>query len=231
MALPMQVKLLRAIQEREVLRVGGTKAMKVDVRFIAATNRNLQEEVRAGHFRQDLYFRINVVTIPVPSLRERREDIPLLTYHFVRMFNQSEGRAVKHVQPSVLAKLEAHDWPGNIRELRNVLHRAVLLSVTSELDDRALGPAFAGPSVPLDEMVTSADDTSLHLPDLFDMPYADAKSEVVNAFTIRYLKRRLAQAGGNITRAADASGLLRPNFKRLMKQYDVAVPQGNDNDE
>ena len=226
----LQAKLLRVLESRKFRRLGGTKEKDFNARIVAATNMNLTKAIASGKFRQDLYFRINVVTIPVPTLRERREDIPLLSYHFVRMFNQSEGRTVRHVQPAVLAKLEAHDWPGNIRELRNVLHRAVLLSVGTELDERALGPGFSGPTVPLDQMMP-VNDTTLDLPDLFDMPYSEAKGEVVNAFTIRYLKRRLAQAGGNITRAADASGLLRPNFKRLMKQYEVAVPQGNDNDE
>jgi DNA-binding NtrC family response regulator len=224
----IQAKLLRVRESRKFRRLGGTKEKDMNARVVAATNQDMERHIQQGKFRRDLYFRINVVTVPVPPLRERREDIPVLTYHFVRQFNEAEGREVQRISPAVLARLEACEWPGNIRELRNVLHRAVLLSTGPELGIDALGPGFASQAPALETVLEETESTDGIPSDLYDLPFSDAKGEVVNAFTVKYLKRRLNQAGGNITRAADASGLLRPNFKRLMKQFDVNVPQGND---
>ena len=139
MPLTAQVKLLRVIQERELLRVGGTVAVPVDVRFLAATNRDLAEEVRAGRFRQDLYFRLNVVALRIPPLAERREDIPLLAYAFLKKYSLLMRKQVREIAPEVMAVLAAYDFPGNVRELENVIERGVALSLRRA--DRAGAPA------------------------------------------------------------------------------------------
>jgi two-component system response regulator FlrC len=148
MDLRMQAKVLRAVQQREIDRVGGDRPVPVDVRIVATTNRNLQQEVRQGRFRSDLLFRLNVITLKVPPLRERPADIPALADYFARKFAQANGRSNFIVAPRALALLQQHTWPGNVRELENVMHRAVLIetgpSITSVvLDiDPSAGPAI-----------------------------------------------------------------------------------------
>ncbi len=124
----LQAKLLRVIQERVVDRLGGSQPVKVDVRIVATSNRNLREEVAKGRFREDLYFRLNVVSLAIPPLRERPQDVAVLAAHFIKKYSEANGVAVRSLSPDALAKLEAHDWPGNVRELENTIHRAVLLS-------------------------------------------------------------------------------------------------------
>jgi transcriptional regulator with PAS, ATPase and Fis domain len=128
LAWPAQGKLLRALQEREVERVGGTQARKVDVRVVAASNLNLREEVKAGRFREDLFFRLNVLPVRVPPLRERREDIPVFMNHFLHKFNQRDGRRVSGFTSRAIDAMLAYDWPGNIRELENLVERGVVLA-------------------------------------------------------------------------------------------------------
>ncbi|MGQ9573984.1 MAG: sigma-54 interaction domain-containing protein [Thermoguttaceae bacterium] len=129
----LQVKLLRVLQEHEFERVGDTQTIRVDTRVIAASNRDLAEEVEAGRFREDLYYRLNVVTIRLPPLRERREDIPELVGHFLRIYNQANNRRVPHIDPRAMQYLQAYDWPGNVRELQNYIERAVVLAPGDEL--------------------------------------------------------------------------------------------------
>ncbi len=130
--LHLQVKLLRAIQEKEIFRVGGTKPIKIDVRIIAVTNKNLDQMVRQGEFREDLYYRLNVIPIHVPSLRERPEDIPLLIRHFLWHFNQRYNYR-KEFEPEVIEVLMRYNWPGNIRELENLVERLVVTSSTEKI--------------------------------------------------------------------------------------------------
>lgn len=129
----LQVKLLRVLQEHEFERVGDTQTIRVDTRVIAASNRDLLEEVDAGRFREDLYYRLNVVTIYLPPLRERREDIPELVGHFLRLYNEQNDKHVPHIQPQAMAALQAYRWPGNVRELQNYIERAVVLAPGDEL--------------------------------------------------------------------------------------------------
>lgn len=129
----LQVKLLRVLQEHEFERVGDTQTIRVDTRVIAASNRDLLEEVEAARFREDLYYRLNVVTIYLPPLRERREDIPELVHHFLRIYNERNNCHVPHVEPKALEALQAYDWPGNVRELQNYIERAVVLASGDEL--------------------------------------------------------------------------------------------------
>jgi len=225
MSYELQAKLLRVLENRAFRRLGGTREIYVNARVLAATNQNMDNAIATGRFRRDLYFRINVITIDVPPLRERREDVALLTYHFIKQFNETEERQVRRVSPALLAKLELYDWPGNVRELRNMLQRAVLLSTGDELEAGALDGVLVSSVSPVDELLGHGPPRHPEdVPELFSLDYTDAKAEVLQAFTRRYLKHHLGRAGGNITRAADSSGMLRPNFKRLMKRFGVEVP-------
>ena len=138
----VQVKLLRVLQERVVERVGGTKTIPVDVRIIAATNRNLEEAIRKNQFREDLYYRLNVVPIYLPPLRQRKEDIPLLINHFLGRFNQENARSVT-ISPGAISSLIEHDWPGNVRELENTVERLVVMSQTDSVDSADVGRMLA----------------------------------------------------------------------------------------
>jgi transcriptional regulator with GAF, ATPase, and Fis domain len=142
--LAMQAKLLRVLQEQELERIGDTRTRRVNVRIIAATNRDLRKEVDAGHFRQDLFYRLSVFPIEVPPLRERREDIPLLAAHFVRQSARRMNRANPKIDQVALAELAAYDWPGNVRELQNTVERAVILSQGGALRFDLVGPNITG---------------------------------------------------------------------------------------
>ncbi len=140
-----QVKLLRALQQREFERVGGTQTIKVDVRMVAATNRDLAAEVKAGRFREDLFYRLNVVAVTLPPLRRRKGDIPALVSHFMERASAAYGKSVRGVAPGFINALLAHDWPGNVRELENAIERAVVLAKGSELTTDDLPPSLSGP--------------------------------------------------------------------------------------
>lgn len=184
----MQVRLLRAIQEREVQRVGSNQTISVDVRLIAATHRDLAAEVNAGRFRQDLYYRLNVVAIEVPSLRQRREDIPLLANHFLQRFAERNRKAVKGFTPQAMDLLIHYDWPGNIRELENAVERAVVLLTGEYISERELPLAIASTPIPL---VQSQD----------IQPLVEVEKEVILA--------ALEKTGGNKTEAARQLGSTR----------------------
>ena len=152
----MQAKLLRVLQENEIRRVGGQKWIKVDVRILAATNKDLVESVKQGTFRQDLFYRVNVVTIHLPALRQRTEDIPALAYHFLRRYSQEHGKPVVGISEDAMALLRTYTWPGNIRELENTIERAVALSnqamltpedLPVEVRDRSTPGAYSGQAI------------------------------------------------------------------------------------
>ena len=186
----MQVRLLRAIQEREVQRVGSNQTISVDVRLIAATHRYLAEEVSAGRFRQDLYYRLNVVTIDMPPLRRRREDIPSLAHHFLKRYAERNRKAVQGFTPQAMDLLIHYDWPGNIRELENAVERAVVLLTGEYVSERELPLAIVGTPVPI---LSSADDEIL--------PLVEVEKEVILA--------ALEKTGGNKTEAARQLGITR----------------------
>jgi two-component system response regulator HydG len=163
MPLTMQVKLLRVLQEREVTRVGGENLLNVDVRVIAATNKDLSELIRHGTFREDLYYRLNVVGLEIPPLRRRKEDIPLMAQHFLEMFSTKNRKPIKGLTPGAMDRLLRYDWPGNVRELMNAVERAVVLSRAEYLNDADFsliagsGEIEAGPAPinpPLDSAVS-----------------------------------------------------------------------------
>jgi two-component system NtrC family response regulator len=209
----VQGSLLRLVQEHEIRPVGSDKGVSVDVRVIAATNRDLQELVQEGSFREDLYYRLSVFTIRLPALRERPEEIPLLAHDFVARFSKELGKDIDVITPQAMAILEAHDWPGNVRELENVMERAVLLT-----DSRAIGPE----AIPLDWEAAGTPWTEV--PD-------DAATLVETKKTLRagavdrlerlFLLKALRASEWNVSRAARAVGMQRPNFHALMRKHGI----------
>ncbi|EES5897921.1 sigma-54-dependent response regulator transcription factor ZraR [Escherichia coli] len=202
----MQVRLLRAIQEREVQRVGSNQTISVDVRLIAATHRDLAAEVNAGRFRQDLYYRLNVVAIEVPSLRQRREDIPLLASHFLQRFAERNRKAVKGFTPQAMDLLIHYDWPGNIRELENAVERSVVLLTGEYISERELPLAIASTPIPLgqsqDIQPLAIASTPIPLGQSQDIqPLVEVEKEVILA--------ALEKTCGNKTEAARQLGITR----------------------
>ena len=215
MPLSMQVKLLRVIQEREVLSVGGNKAVRVDVRIIAATNRDLAKEVAAGTFRQDLYYRLNVVTLALPPLRERADDIPLLAQHFMARFADKNNKNIKGFTPGAMDRLVRYAWPGNVRELENVIERASILLLGEHISERELPERFAASQ---GDALTDALTT--------DCPTLE---DVERAVILKTLKR----FGGNKTEAAKALGITRKTLHAKLSKYQSAqedAPEGEDED-
>ena len=213
----LQVKLLRAIQVREIRRVGDTKDIKTDVRLIAASNRNLEEAVQEGILREDLFYRLNVIPIQLPPLRERREDIPLLVAHFLQKFSKELGKDVRAVTPEAMAVLERYRWPGNIRELENVLERAIVLGAGDMLGIDALPE-----SVRRERPVKGLD--SVDLPeDGLDL------EATLDAIESRYLQRALDKTGGVQTKAADLLKMTFRQFRyKLQKHHMMRKGSGAD---
>ena len=200
-SLLMQVKLLRAIQQREIQRVGGDATLKVDVRIVAATNRNLLDEVAAGRFREDLYYRLNVVSIQVPSLQERSEDIPLLAEHFLKVFGERNRKDVKGFTPKAMDMLIKYPWPGNVRELENAVER-----FGSYVSERELPLAVT-------QAYEQEDDTE---PSALSVPLEGATLEDVEREAIL---RMLDSVGDNKSEAAKRLGISRKTLHTKLKRY------------
>ncbi|MCL5023345.1 MAG: sigma-54 dependent transcriptional regulator [Nitrospirae bacterium] len=196
----MQVKLLRVIQEREVLRLGGTEPVNVDVRFVAATNRDVQDATKAGSFRQDLYFRLNVVTLYVPPLSERKEDIPLLSYYFLKKYSSLMKKEISEISQDVLTLLMNYGFPGNVRELENIIERGIALSNGSTIE-------------------------VAHLPeDLRELSIRtfrkrEGRMPSLDEQEMAYIKWVLNEVGGNKTLAAQILGIDRVSLWRKLKKY------------
>ncbi|MEJ7732458.1 MAG: sigma-54 dependent transcriptional regulator, partial [Polyangiaceae bacterium] len=215
--LDLQPMLLRALESREIRRIGETHPRKVDVRVIAATNRRLDREVNHGRFREDLYFRLSVVTLRVPPLRERLDDVPLLVEVLLEgMMKAGDKASLANNEPSwrrlftpeVVADLQRYDWPGNVRELKNYVERAVVLDRAAPTSERAHGESWLPP-----EPGTAA------APPNLDVAFTAAKEEVVADFERRYLSALLKWAGGNISRAARRAGMDRMYLHRLLQRH------------
>jgi len=204
-----QVRLLRVLQEGEFHRVGGTSPITVDVRILSATNRELEELVRSGRFRQDLYYRLNVFPLRVPPLRERTEDIPLLVAHLIERGNQRIHRDIRGVSPEVMALLLAHAWPGNVRELENVIQRMMVVARGDTLEWGDLPPEFRGAA----PNVRGAPRALKEL--------ARGSAEVTEQSAIR---EALTEHGGNVTRTAKALGISRATLQNKMRQYGLRPP-------
>jgi two-component system, NtrC family, nitrogen regulation response regulator NtrX len=224
MSLKTQAKVLRALQEQVIQPVGGTAMIKVDVRVVAATNKDLQDEIRAGRFREDLYFRLNVVPIFVPPLRDRIEDVPRLAEHFMATLAGEYGRRIKRFAPEAMLRLQQHAWPGNVRELHNVVERLLIMAsgdVITLADVAFVGDGFGGSPPP----------SSDGLPGLTPpgnggrpgaggatVPLADARDR----FERDYILQVLAANQGNISRTADALGVERSNLYKKMRGFGIA---------
>jgi two-component system response regulator GlrR len=196
MSLSMQVKLLRAVQEREVREVGADYSTKVDVRIITATNKDLSECVKAGTFRHDLYYRVSVVPLSIPPLRERKEDIPLLAQHFLKESAKRSNKDVRGFTPTAMHRLMVYPWPGNVRELENAIEKAVVMSRQDMV---------------LPELLPTIGVSS----NLGLKPLTEAKEE----FERTYLRNVLQMTGGNISRAAQFAGRYRADFYKMLKKY------------
>lgn len=216
MSLNTQAKVLRALQEQQFTRVGGTKLMKVDVRVLAASNKDLEKEIGKGQFREDLYYRLNVVPIVVPPLRERREDIPALVRHFMKMHVEEQGLRMKEVSPEAMAVFQHYEWPGNIRELRNLIERLMIMvpgvvieasQATLSLQGRTVGTVPAGNYV-ANPLLTKSYDS-----------LRDAR----NAFEKEYISRKLREHHWNISRTAEDLKIERSHLHRKIKLLDVEM--------
>jgi two-component system nitrogen regulation response regulator NtrX len=212
MSLKTQAKVLRALQEQRIEPVGGAGSVQVDVRVIAATNKDLGVEIRKGLFREDLFFRLNVIPFQVPPLRERREDIPLLARHFMQVLSAEHGRRAKEFAPEALAVLSGLGWPGNVRELRNIVERLVIMSPGDRVEARDL-PAFltAGAAASASGREDKAEGQS-------DF---DSLAAAREDFERRFILRKYRECAGNMSRTAEALGVERSNLYRKMRAFGI----------
>jgi DNA-binding NtrC family response regulator len=206
MSPPLQAKLLRVLQEKSVTPVGGNRAIQVDVRVITATNRDLEEEISEGRFRSDLYFRLNVIPIRIPPLRDRRDDIPLLVEHFVGKYNREKKRALEGVRPESLEILRRYTWPGNVRELENLVERIVVLKGSGWLEPSDIPEKIRRAERFLENAIPVLGDTGLDI--------KSATEDFENAL----IRQALHLSGGNKNRAATLLGLKRTTFVEMLKR-------------
>jgi two-component system nitrogen regulation response regulator NtrX len=207
MSLMTQAKVLRILQEQTFVRVGGTEMLDVDVRVIAATNKVLEQEIAAERFREDLYYRLNVIPFHVPALRERAEDVPVLARTFVEEFCREAGVPPKRITPAAAKLLSGHSWPGNVRELRNLMERVVIMSPGSTIGVRDLPDTLRASADPEGGAAATLD-------------------EARKSFEREFLLARLAEHGWNISRTAEAIGLARESLSRKIKAHEIEVERG-----
>lgn len=209
--MPLQVKFLRVLEDGRFRRLGSTDEREVDVRLVCATNRDLEEQVAAGDFREDLYYRINTFTIDIPPLKERADDVPLLANHYLALSAERSGRPLEGISPEAMALLRAHEWKGNVRELEHVIERAAIL---------ADGPQILPADLPQQLQGGGAAAGGGH--DYYlDLPFKEAKDRLIDDFELRYVRAILKQYGGNISRAASHSGIDRRSLHRLLVKHDL----------
>ena len=214
MNLAMQVKLYRVLQEGKVRPLGSNEEIDVDVRVIAATNKDLEKAIAAGEFREDLFYRLSVIPLHVPALRDRREDIPLLARHFLESFRKSMGKNIGGISPEAMRRLESYDWPGNVRELENTIERAVALESGPEISPGVLPDRVASPST-----VVAAE---LGLPESVPFPAEGIDFERVVAETEkRYLQAALEKSGGVRTQAAVLLKISYRSFRHFAKKHNL----------
>ena len=221
-----QVKLLRALAQGEIKRVGANDTKTVDVRVIAATNVDLKERIAAGRFREDLFYRLNVIPIHLPPLRQRKEDIPLLAYHFLQKYARRAGREIKRISVEALRMLREQPWPGNVRELENAIEHAVVM---------CRGDTVFPADLPFSrtkgkDSDRDPDEGAFFTAELGELSYAEAKERANLEFDRAYVQRVLARVTGNISEAARQAGMDRSNFRRLLKKV-RGTAKGIDSDE
>jgi DNA-binding NtrC family response regulator len=210
----MQTKLLRLLQEGEYKPVGSLVTKKADIRFVAATNHNLKADINDKHFREDLYYRLNVIHIDLPSLKERNQDIPLLAYHFLKKYAETNGKEVREISPEAIQVLLSREYPGNVRELENIIERGVIFctSGTLQVKDLHLDTERELPYPELKE-------------DVARLSFKDAKDKMISLFHNQYIVSLLKESGGNISKAADMAGIQRQYLHRLMKEAGIDAEQ------
>ncbi len=206
----IQVKLLRALQDKEIRRVGENRTVQVDVRIVAATNRDLKAEVATGRFREDLFYRLNVFPVTLPPLRERREDIPLLAAHFLEKHARALRREISGFAPEALRALTGYPWPGNVRELENAIERAVAIATGNRIQLRDLPPDVKG-----------TQEGAIPPEVLAAMPYREAVDLARDRVSRDYITTILREMEGNVTKAAERAGMERETLHRLMKRFGI----------
>ncbi|ULA60272.1 MAG: Nitrogen assimilation regulatory protein NtrX [Nitrospira sp.] len=219
MSLSTQAKVLRALQEQQFTRVGGTKLIKVDVRVLAASNKDLLQEIEKGTFREDLFYRLNVVPIVVPTLRDRREDIPLLVKHFLRVHAEEQGLKIKQVSAEAMDVFMQYEWPGNIRELRNLIERLMIM-----VPGPVIEAAHASVALQVRPQISAAHSASGAQPanSLLTRPY-DSLRDARNAFEKEFIARKLREHHWNISRTAEDLKIERSHLHRKIKLLDVEM--------
>jgi len=206
MSLPTQAKILRILQEQRFERVGGAQTIQVDVRVLTATNKDLEKEIEAGRFRQDLYYRLNVIPIYVPRLADRKEDIPELVEHFLKMYSSLKGGKKKTMTEGAVKKLMQHDWPGNVRELKNIVERLVIMT--------------PGDVITVDDILPLGSRAASETDRLIDITLLkDARAE----FEMMFIEKKLKECGYNISKTADLIGVERSNLHRKIKGLGIDV--------
>jgi DNA-binding NtrC family response regulator len=210
----MQTKLLRLLQEGEYKPVGSVNTRKADIRFIAATNHNLKADIGEKRFREDLFYRLNVIQVEMPSLKERRKDIPLLSYHFLRKYARANQKDILEISPEAMQALVSRDYPGNVRELENIIERGVIFCTSKSLTlkDLHLDPEGESLYPNLNEEAAS-------------LSFKDAKEQMISLFHRQYIMSLLHHSGGNISKAAEAAGIQRQYLHRLMKEAGIEAEQ------
>lgn len=206
----LQTKLLRLLQEGEYKPVGSEITRKADIRFIAASNHNLKADIHEKLFREDLYYRLDVIRFDLPPLKERREDIPLLSYHFLKKYAEINQKEVKKISPAAVQSLMMQEFPGNVRELENTIERGVIFcnDDTLKLKDLSMGSRHPFLFYSLN-------------PDIFRLPFKDAKEKIIHMFHRQYIQALLSENGGNVSKAADIAGIQRQYLHRLMKEEEI----------
>ncbi len=212
----IQIKLLRALQEQEIRPLGATKSFKVDVRILSSTNQNIEEKIRDRSFREDLYYRLNVVTLKTPSLAEIREDIPVLVNHFSRLACSEMGLAPKRFTAGALEELIRRPWPGNVRELQNLVRRVVMFSPESMIRSAELRALEGvGGQAAFDQVLLGeGDDGEIE-------SYNQTKERLVKQFTLTYVSNLLEKTNGNVSRSAELSGLGRASLQKIMRRLGI----------
>jgi two-component system response regulator AtoC len=210
----VQAKILRVLQEGEFIHLGDTLAKHVDVRIIAATNQNLLKKVQERGFREDLYYRLNVINITMPALRDRKEDIPLLTKYFIVKYNERENKRVKGISPEVEEEFYQYNWPGNIRELENVIERAITLTNEEIIPLHVILP-----------FVKKEGGNNMFWDELLSQPYKEARKRALDTFNIKYVKNVLNKNNGNVTNAAKEIEIERQYLQRILKKYNIKPGQ------
>jgi DNA-binding NtrC family response regulator len=211
MSLNTQSKVLRVLQEKKFERLGGNETLEVDARIISATHKNLLEEMEKGGFRKDLYYRLKVIDIMIPPLRERKEDIPILVEHYLAEFSRRHGKKIEGIEPGAMKQMVEFHWPGNVRQLVNILERSVVLAV---------GPVLKKEDLPDDMNLRSKFDEGF-LEDMMHLPFKQAKEKITERFMREYLARKLRENDGNISHTAAELGIHRQSLQTMMRRLGI----------